>query len=199
METGLTEKHRNIVAPVLFQMVCPDVFLKFLAAANFTLCAWCRDSVRRLREEILEGLSGIRLHGLLLPPFCQLVRPSIAFDPVLVTHPVRYFQRFWQIEGRRSCLAGILQHHGYDPRRILEQENKSPRFPSHLSSVADSIDFLQGQCRCMELACWEAVKSGVLPWPLQALYPRMPHREGMTVDYAIIYFKYKTLGVALCF
>jgi hypothetical protein len=80
---------------------------------------------------------------------------------------------------------------------MLHVENKSIR--GHYPLVSDSLIFLQERCSELELALWDSVSSCALPWPLNELYPEMPQVDGLNVDYVIIYFRYKTIGVALCF
>ena len=192
-----------VLAPILLEMVGIGEFLNMAATANFHLCEWCKAKARQMRSDVLSGISAIMKHGLILPPFVLPVRPTLAFDPMLLRSPLRRYQRLWQIEGPSERLRGGC------PIEMLRSENRLRHWVQWVNLnvygmsadllVQAAIDFLAQDCRKVRFAFWEAASSAALPWPLSRLHPRMPRKDGLKVDYAILYFEYKTLGVAMCF
>lgn len=193
----MLEIHRDILGPVLFDMIPVGEFLNFVATAPFPLGPQCRKQARRLQAEVLQGIAAIRDYGLAIPPFRLALRPTISLDPLLLHKPMRRFQRLWQIEGQPICIGDVIEGWGFD-LCITLREGKWP-FCRDQFALSKSTDFLCNECRGLDFACWERVSSAALPWHVAQLYPRMPRRDGLTMDYAIIHFEYKTIGVAMCF
>jgi hypothetical protein len=205
MTQEMTQNHRTVIAVQLFDMLPVGDFLNFAATANFQSLPWCRQKAQRLRAEVRAGMAAIQTYGLFLPPFYCPVQPTAAFDPLLLPSPIRRYQRLWQIEGSSSCICTIKEAGGIGPVEILRYENRQLCWDQWVGEVPldifvqDSIEFLDTCCCNVQMACWEAVPAAVLPWPLARLYPRMPRRDHLNVDYAILYFQYQTVGVAMCF
>ena len=191
------EVHRCILAPLLMHMLPAGDFLAFIAAGNFSSSRWCRAKIRELKAEVLKGTSRIQRYGLTLPPFANPEVPAaMAFDPMLLPCPLERFQRLWHIEGYPSCPCCVSKSRMLDPIQVLLYEN---RFYSSMLVLKESLDFLDRECRGLELASWTSIRAVALPWPLLRLYPRLPRRDFYTVDYAIVCFQYRTIGVAICF
>ena len=188
----MTPAHRSILAPVLMELLPAGDFLNFLAAGSFPGSALYTRKIRELRMEVLKGISKIRCFGLGLPGFAQVARPAaIAFDPALQPEPLERFQRLWLIDGYPIGPCRCL-----DPMHVLLYENRD--YTSQLV-LRESLEFLERECHSVQMACWERVPAVALPWPLAQLYPRMPRRDFHIVDYAIVYFQYKNVGLAMCF
>ena len=188
----MTPAHRSILAPVLMELLPAGDFLNFLAAGSFPGRALYTGKIRELRMDVLKGVSKIRCFGLGLPSFAQVARPAaIAFDPLLQPEPLERFQRLWLIDGHPIGPCRCL-----DPMQVLLYENRD--YTSQLL-LKESLEFLERECRSVQLACWERAPAVALPWPLAQLYPRMPRRDFYIVDYAILYFRYKNVGLAMCF
>ena len=188
----MTQTHRFILAPFLMEMLPVGDFLNFLAAGNFSGRVLYRGKIRELRMEVLNGISKIRCFGLGLPGFAQAARPAaIAFDPMLQSEPLDRLQDLWLIRGPPIGPCCCL-----DPVQVILYENRD--YTSQLL-LKESLEFLERECHSVQMACWERTPAVALPWPLSRLFPRMPRRDFYVVDYTILYFQYKTIGLAMCF
>ena len=118
-------------------------------------------------------------------------------DPFLLSRPIARYQLLWQIHAHQAPLDQLLGLHDMDPLKMLRHENKQVQ--EHYKLIRNGISFLRTECSGIACGFWASVSSVALPWPLPVLYPRMPQKDGICVDYVIMYFKYKTLGAAMCF
>ena len=196
----MAETHRTVLAPLLLDMLPAGDFGNFMAAGHFSGLQWCKDRLREMRKEVMAGIQNIRSFGLMLPSFARPAWPSaLAFDPLLLRDPLRRHQDLWHIHGPTSCVCCsccISYCHDLNPVRVLLLENRNHR---SLMLLKQSIDFLDRKCSYVELACWECVPTVALPWPLMQRFPKLPHKDFYVVDYAVLCFRYKTVGFAMCF